>query len=374
MKIYEFLSELHSLSGIPILYVDCPTFFVRCYFGKINLLKFNETSIRKVGELVEDKEIVVLKDKENSENEMSLVPVKGNNQLNGLIFFVKNQHNSYACDYKYKHTVNLLSLFLYGSSAISEEQTEAMEYFDPELWNLFYSAPSDEAYTYLTYFIEKRILQSIRQGNLYTLREEISLYLPLAMSTLYLPSIPFGQKRNLMISAVTMAFVDASGGGLPAKEGFELLRKYHNIIENLTSFENIEPLIAEIFTTFCKKVLNAIQKNYSKPVAMAIEHVKSHLKEKIRLGDIAQRCNMRISHLSALFKHEYGINFSTFVMNEKIEEAKKLIQYSDYPISAIASELGFTDQSHFSRCFKKNTGYTPSKFRKMCSESNHFFL
>ena len=106
---------------------------------------------------------------------------------------------------------------------------------------------------------------------------------------------------------------------------------------------------------------------------MAIEHVKSHLKEKIRLGDIAQRCNMRISHLSALFKHEYGINFSTFVMNEKIEEAKKLIQYSDYPISAIASELGFTDQSHFSRCFKKTPVTLLQNFAKCVRKATTFF-
>lgn len=367
MKIYEFLSELHSLSGIPSLYVDYPTYFVRCYFGKINLLQFNETAIRKVGQLAEDKQIVVLKDNGNSENEVYVVPVKDHDHLNGLIFFVKEQYNSYACDFKYKHTVNLLSLFLYGSAAIGEELAEPMEYSDPELWKLFYGDPPGEADTYLTYFIEKRILQSIRQGNLYTLRDEISLYLPLAMSTLYSASTPISRKRNLMISATTMVFVDASGGGLPAKEGFELLRKYHSIIENLTSFDHIEPLIEEIFTTFCKKVLNAMQKNYSQSVAMTIEYVKSHLKEKIRLSDVAQRYGMRLSHLSALFKKEYGINFSTFVMNEKIEEAKKLIQYSGDPISGIASALGFSDQSHFSRNFKKYTGCTPSQFRKMQS-------
>ena len=117
-------------------------------------------------------------------------------------------------DYKYKHTVNLLSLFLYGSSAISEEkQKKAMEYFDPELWNLFYNAPSDEAYTYRL-ILSKRILKAFDKAT-FIREEEISLYLPLAMSTLYLPSYPSAKKSDDIGSH--RGFVDASGD-LPAKE------------------------------------------------------------------------------------------------------------------------------------------------------------
>ena len=50
-------------------------------------------------------------------------------------------------------------------------------------------------------------------------------------------------------------------------------------------------------------------------------------------------------------------------INEKIEEAKKLLRYSTKSLSAISTYLGFSSQSHFSRVFKKYVGENPSVYR-----------
>lgn len=63
-----------------------------------------------------------------------------------------------------------------------------------------------------------------------------------------------------------------------------------------------------------------------------------------------------ITSLEAM--QEYGI------LKEKMEEAKRLLRYSDKSFTAIASYLGFSSPAHFSQVFKKLTGRTPTEYRE----------
>lgn len=69
-------------------------------------------------------------------------------------------------------------------------------------------------------------------------------------------------------------------------------------------------------------------------------------------------------YLSARFIRETGISVTEYVLREKTEEAKKLLEYTDKPILAVGEYLGFSSQSHFTRVFKKMTGLPPGEYRK----------
>ncbi|MDD7714542.1 MAG: helix-turn-helix domain-containing protein [Bacilli bacterium] len=62
-----------------------------------------------------------------------------------------------------------------------------------------------------------------------------------------------------------------------------------------------------------------------------------------------------MSLLSHLFAKEKRITISDYIMKEKIEKTKRLIRYSDKPVTAIAAYLRFSSQSHFSNTFHKYT-------------------
>ncbi|MDY3904284.1 MAG: helix-turn-helix domain-containing protein [Candidatus Enteromonas sp.] len=62
-----------------------------------------------------------------------------------------------------------------------------------------------------------------------------------------------------------------------------------------------------------------------------------------------------MSLLSHLFVKEKRITISDYIMKEKIEKTKRLIRYSDKPVTAIAAYLRFSSQSHFSNTFHKYT-------------------
>ena len=77
-----------------------------------------------------------------------------------------------------------------------------------------------------------------------------------------------------------------------------------------------------------------------------------------------QITNISKSYLSSIFKKETGESFTDYVNRKKIEEAKVLIQRQGLKTYEAAHELGFSDESYFSKLFKKYTGINPSKVGK----------
>ena len=93
-------------------------------------------------------------------------------------------------------------------------------------------------------------------------------------------------------------------------------------------------------------------------------YVRHHLSEPISVERMAEAFFLSRPHLSAKFKRETGVTLTDFILNEKTEEAKRLLRYSDKSQAAISSYLGFSSQAHFARTFKKYAGMTPNEYRE----------
>ncbi|HDR7296345.1 TPA: helix-turn-helix transcriptional regulator, partial [Bacillus cytotoxicus] len=86
--------------------------------------------------------------------------------------------------------------------------------------------------------------------------------------------------------------------------------------------------------------------------------------QKISVKQLARMVNMNPNYLSILFKEEVGISLNEYIQRERVEEAKKLLTLTDYSLSDICAWLNFSDQSYFTKVFKKFTNKTPGKYRK----------
>lgn len=95
----------------------------------------------------------------------------------------------------------------------------------------------------------------------------------------------------------------------------------------------------------------------------ALRYIDTHYKENIRLEAVAGHVGLNPSYFSTIFKREMEINFSQYIMKKKIEEACWLLTKTNRPLVDISTELGFDNQSYFSRSFKKHTGMSPNQFR-----------
>ena len=76
------------------------------------------------------------------------------------------------------------------------------------------------------------------------------------------------------------------------------------------------------------------------------------------------------SYLSRLMRSHIGMPPMKYVNSVRIEKAKQVLK-TDLPIVQIASMLGFVEPKYFSTVFKRETGTTPSKYRKALSLAEH---
>ena len=112
-------------------------------------------------------------------------------------------------------------------------------------------------------------------------------------------------------------------------------------------------------------------KRPGKLVIDVANYIQHHLSEPITAEDIAKELYLSRPHLSRKFIEETGESLTDFILKEKTEEAKRLLRYSDKPLTLIADYLGFSSQSHFAKIFKQYTGKTPGEYRKAII--NNFF-
>jgi YesN/AraC family two-component response regulator len=111
---------------------------------------------------------------------------------------------------------------------------------------------------------------------------------------------------------------------------------------------------------------NRIRSRSIHPLVRTImKYVHEHLSERIMLEDIGRETFFSPIYCDALFKKETGRSIIDYVIEKRIDEAKRLLLGEEIPLAVIAEQLGFRDYNYFSRAFKKRCGYTPSAYRRL---------
>lgn len=107
---------------------------------------------------------------------------------------------------------------------------------------------------------------------------------------------------------------------------------------------------------------------YSPAVRKLIGYCTDHAAEPLVLKNISEKLFFKPDYLSARFRSETGITFSTFVMCIKTDAAKELLTGSSMSLSEIAAHLSFSSQSHFTRVFSRISGVSPGQFRRTAAK------
>ncbi len=96
-------------------------------------------------------------------------------------------------------------------------------------------------------------------------------------------------------------------------------------------------------------------------VKLCLEYLNENYWRKISITELSELTGLSPYYLLRAFKQNVGIPPHLYLQQKKIAEAKTLIT-EGIALSTVAADLGYTDQSHFSKQFKQITGITPGDF------------
>ncbi len=99
-------------------------------------------------------------------------------------------------------------------------------------------------------------------------------------------------------------------------------------------------------------------------LSRSIEYIAAHYASDIKLIDMAKECSLSLSAFERHFKKSFHLTPIQYLNRFRIQQACAALSQSDTPISAIAMDCGFYDQSHFTRSFLRVLHTTPAAYRK----------
>jgi AraC-like DNA-binding protein len=136
--------------------------------------------------------------------------------------------------------------------------------------------------------------------------------------------------------------------------------KYHQHEKHTQS--PVEKLLIDVFEKYLK------QKRSNKTPAWVKELkeiIQDQIDDSITLKQLSKDLDINPAYLSREFsKYFNDLSFGDYIRKLRIEKAIEYLRSSDYSLTKIAYLTGFSDQSHFSRIFKKYTGQNPLSYRK----------
>lgn len=134
---------------------------------------------------------------------------------------------------------------------------------------------------------------------------------------------------------------------------------YEAITQNL-----LEILILNILRRTKKKIQIKATKKVTKECRFIEQYINEHYAEDITLQKLSDLTYLNKYYIVHVFKKYKGLSPINYLIERRIEEAKNLLETTNYSVSKISDIIGFSSQSYFSQTFKKEMDMTPNQYRK----------
>lgn len=161
----------------------------------------------------------------------------------------------------------------------------------------------------------------------------------------------FGQQDSQLYHIAMLLLAELQSGGIMGQL----------YVESLTQVLVIHLL--RHYSTFTQPITFENRSLTHTRLQQAIDYIHAHLDRDLSLVEIARVINISPTYFASLFKRAMGITPHKYVIQQRVERAKLLLSKTDLAIADIALEVGFSNQSHLTRHFKRLTGVTPKQVR-----------
>lgn len=129
---------------------------------------------------------------------------------------------------------------------------------------------------------------------------------------------------------------------------------------------NMQSLVLDLISRFTER--KSPPGDHGRPpcwIQSTKDLIRSRLDSPPDLGEVARLAGVHPAHLSRTFRRFTGMTMGAYLRRMRVEVARNRLTHTGQPLVDIAQDLGFWDQSHFSRVFREETGWCPKEFRRL---------
>lgn len=148
------------------------------------------------------------------------------------------------------------------------------------------------------------------------------------------------------------------------------IKSRHALPKEFESFKGMEKIdfyswYRKSMYTLLDELLNSKLRLENNLIYLARDYIDENYTQDISLIEAANKTGLSPAYFSRLFKKIIGITFVQYRQKVRMEQSKKLLRQTNKSIKEITFDVGYNDVTNFIRSFKKDTGYTPKKYREM---------
>ena len=212
------------------------------------------------------------------------------------------------------------------------------------------------------YASENALMDAVRTGNL----KKVDAHVGRITAAVFDKRLPDHLRtlKNYCIITNTLLRKAAEQGGVHPVYLDSVSADFAAKIEQMASPAACPTMIGSMARSYCRLVKNHSAKSYSPAVQKAMICVDTDLAAPLSLRYLADELNINSSYLSSLFKKETGMTVTAYIIRQRINYAKHLLENTRLQIQTVAQYCGLGDVHYFSKLFKKETGMTPRDFRQ----------
>jgi len=163
-----------------------------------------------------------------------------------------------------------------------------------------------------------------------------------------------------LLSILNRAAVE---GGVDIDVMLEKNLAYVNKVMQINNQEDLCAWISTALNEFIELVYSSQDAKKMTQIRPAINYIDANYDKPIILAEIARASHLSVSRLAHIFKEQMGVTIIDYLTSVRIERAKQLLLATDQNCTEICFQVGYNNQSYFTRTFKALVGMTPRQFR-----------
>lgn len=170
-------------------------------------------------------------------------------------------------------------------------------------------------------------------------------------------------KRNDLIIWNAIYAKEVIKNGTSKASLHPIYNDFYDLLQVTKGLEELQAIEINIISTYFDILINDIEVTGNYVINKILQYLHLKIEDYFTLEDLSKSLNISVGYASYCFKKNKGTTIMKYAQKIKIERAKALLKSTDNSILQISSQLGFYDQSHFTKTFKLLVGVSPSSFR-----------